>query len=347
VINIDKNTKGVAMLDRVQWFVAGMSITLSVQLSQPVAAAVPAGKTVQTVQSNSSSAADKLYKEGVQLYNQGTAEAKRSAIIKLEEALKLYRQAGDKRKEPFSLLGIGKVYNDLGENQKALEYYSQSLSVFRAVGDRSGEAVTLYNIGGTYVELGENQKALEYYSQSLPLFRAIGNRSGEALTLNNAGLVYSQLGEKQKALEYYSQALPLFRAVGNRSGEATTLNNIGLVYSQLGENQKALEYYSQSLPVTRAVGDRAGEAVTLYNIASVKRSQNNLTEALNDMESSLKIIENFRTENATTELRISYLSQLRNYYTFYIDLLMQLHQANPNSGYDIKASEARKRAINP
>jgi len=28
-------------------------------------------------------------------------------------------------------------------------------------------------------------------------------------------------------------------------------------------------------------------------------------------------------------------------------LLMQLHKTNPNSGYDIKASEARKRAINP
>jgi len=346
VINIDKNTKGVAMLDRVQWFVAGMSITLSVQLSQPVAAAVPAGKTVQTAQSNSSGAADKLYKEGVQLYNQGTASAKRSVIVKLEEALKLYRQAGDKRREPLSLLGIGKVYGDLGENQKALEYYNQSLSLFRAVGDRSGEAVTLYNIGGTYSGLGENQKALEYYSQSLSLSRAIGNRSGEALTLNNAGLVYSELGEKQKALEYYNQSLSLFRAVGDREGEATALNNIGLVYSELGENQKALEYYSQSLPMTRAVGDRDGEAVTLYNIASVKRRQNNLTEALNDIESSLKIIENLRTENATPAFRTSYLSQLENYYNFYIDLLMQLHQANPNSGYDIKASEARKRAIN-
>ena len=53
------------MLDRVQWFVAGMSITLLVQLSQPVAAAVPASKTVQTAQSNSSGAADKLYKENL------------------------------------------------------------------------------------------------------------------------------------------------------------------------------------------------------------------------------------------------------------------------------------------
>jgi hypothetical protein len=75
--------------------------------------------------------------------------------------------------------------------------------------------------------------------------------------------------------------------------------------------------------------------------------EHSLTEALNDIESSLKIIENLRTQNTTPELRTSYLCQLQNYYKFYIDLLMQLHQANPNSGYDVKASEARKRAINP
>jgi hypothetical protein len=63
VIKIEKNTKGVAMFDRTQWFLAGMSIALSVQLSQPVAAAVPVGKVVQTAQTNSSEAAEKVLKK--------------------------------------------------------------------------------------------------------------------------------------------------------------------------------------------------------------------------------------------------------------------------------------------
>jgi len=48
VTKIDKNTKGVAMFDRTQWFLAGMSIALSVELSQPVAAAASVGKVVET-----------------------------------------------------------------------------------------------------------------------------------------------------------------------------------------------------------------------------------------------------------------------------------------------------------
>jgi tetratricopeptide (TPR) repeat protein len=176
------------------------------------------------------------------------------------------------------------------------------------------------------------------------LRRATGDGGGEAFTLNNIGLVYSELGEQQKALEYYSQSLPLTRAVGDHGGEAVALTNIGSVYSALGEQQKALEYYSQSLPLSRVVGDRTQEALTLYNMALAKRSQNNLTEALNDIESSLKIIENLRTNIVSPELRSSYLATVQEYYEFYIDLLRQLHKTNPNSGYDIKALEARERA---
>ncbi|MEG4199468.1 CHAT domain-containing protein [Microcoleus sp. Pol12A5] len=277
------------MFDRTQLFVAGMSIALSVQLSQPVAAAVPVGKVVQTAQTNSNEAAEKAFKEGLQLYQQGTAQAKRSAIVKLEEALKLYREVGDNGKQAFSLTALAKIYSDLGEKQKALEYYSQSLPLFRATGDRRGGAHTLTNIGGVYSDLGEQQKALEYYSQSLPLFRAIGDRRREAGTLHNIGGVYSDLGEKQKALEYYSQSLPLRRATGDRRGEALTLNNIGGVYSDLGEQQKALEYYSQSLPLSQATGNRDGEALTLNNIGNVYSELGEQQKALEYYSQSLPL----------------------------------------------------------
>ncbi|MEG4069989.1 tetratricopeptide repeat protein, partial [Microcoleus sp. Pol11C2] len=269
---------------------------------------------------------------------------KQKALEYYSQSLPLSRATGDRSGEAFTLNNIGLAYSQLGEKQKALEYYSQSLPLSRATRDRSGEALTLTNIGGIYLELGEKQKALEYYSQSLSLFRAVGDRRGEAVTLTSIGTVYSDLGEKQKALEYYSQSLPLSRAVGDRSGEASTLNNIGLVYSELGEKQKALEYYSQSLPLRRAIGNRSGEATNLYNIAYAKRDQNNLAEALNDIESSIKIIENLRTKIASPELRSSYFATVQHYYEFYIDLLMQLHKTNPKSGYDSKALEVSERS---
>ncbi|NJS13162.1 MAG: tetratricopeptide repeat protein, partial [Microcoleus sp. CSU_2_2] len=114
------------MFDRAQWILAGMSLALSLHLNQP-AAAMPVGKVEQTAQTNSIDAAQKLYEEADKLYQQGTVEAKKSAIVKYEEALKLFREAGDRRREAVTLNNIGSVYSVLGEQQKALEYYNQSL----------------------------------------------------------------------------------------------------------------------------------------------------------------------------------------------------------------------------
>ena len=188
--------------------------------------------------------AERLFEEGMTLYQEGSAESLRQAIQKWQEARLLYQAVGD----------------------------SEALRR-----NRRGEATTLNNIGLVYSALGEKQKALDYYNQALPIRRAVGDSGGEATTLSNIGVVYSALGAKQKALDFYNQALPIYRAVGdsealrrNRGGEATTLNNIGRVYSALGAKQKALDFYNQALPIYRAVGDSGGEATTLNNIRTLR-----------------------------------------------------------------------------
>ena len=272
--------------------------------------------------------AQKLFDEGRQLYRQGTAESLQQAIRKLEEALPLWREVGDKLKE-VKILGwigfvysqlafkqkaleyynqsllickkencgsertiannIGRIYSDLGEKQKALDYFQQALTLSKTSRDRAKEAATLNNIGAVYSDLGEKQKALDYYQQALPLFEALEDRVGEAVTLNNIGGVYDDLGEKQKALDYFQQALPLFEALEDRVGEAVTLGNIGLVYSALGEKQKALDYYQQALPVLKAVGNRAGEATTLHNIGFVYSELGEKQKALDYYQQALPL----------------------------------------------------------
>ena len=269
---------------------------------------------------------------------------KQQALEFFNQALLLLRAVGEQGGEAATLSNIGGVYSDLGEEDKALEFYNQALLLSQAVGDRGGEATTLNNIGLIYDDLGEKDKALEFYNQALPLLRAVGDRGGEATTLTNIGAVYNSLGEKQQALEFYNQALLLSQAVGDRGGEAATLNNIGAVYNSLGEKQQALEFYNQALPLRRAVGDRDGEATTLSNIAFLQRSQGNLDEALSQIEAAIKIIEDLRTKIGSQELRASYFATVQNYYQFYIDLLMQLHQQNPNQGYDAKALQASESA---
>ncbi|HEU0177931.1 MAG TPA: tetratricopeptide repeat protein, partial [Blastocatellia bacterium] len=221
-----------------------------------------------TAEDKDRAAADALFREGWQL-RQGTLEEKRKGIEKYQEALELYRRAGDRRQEAVTLNNIGMVYVLLGELQKALDKSNEALAISLAVGDRREEAKSLIYIGGAYWGLGEPRKALEKDNEALQIRRAMGDRRGEAHVLNNIGMVLWSLGEIRKALEMYSEALPLSRAVGDRSREANILGNIGLIHKSLGEMQKALEKYNEALLIFQAVGDRIHQAAILNGIGDI------------------------------------------------------------------------------
>ena len=174
----------------------------------------------------------------------------------LNDALTQTRAANDHKNEGATLNNLGLVYDDLGQKDKALDYYAQALDILRDAehGDRAGEGVTLNNLGGVYRALGQPDKALDYYAQALDILRAVGDRAGEGATLNNLGLVYDNLGQKDKALDYYAQALVIRREVGDRFGESVALFNMGLVLDALGRPAEAVTYLEQCVALDEAIG---------------------------------------------------------------------------------------------
>ena len=234
-------------------------------------------------------AAERSYFVAAQLQAERTGESRRKAIERYGEALRLMRDAGDRRGEAMTLTNIGSIHNLLGEPQKALEHLNQALNVWQAVGDRHLGALTLSMNGGVYYAMGQPHKALECYGLALPVMRAVGDQKGEARTFTQIGAVYRQLAEPQKALDHFAQSLPLYRAVGDSRNEATVLNNMGTVYYLLNEPQKAFHYFDQVLPIARAIKDRRVEAVTLSNIGNVYNQQGDWDKALQHLDQALKL----------------------------------------------------------
>lgn len=246
-------------------------------------------------------AAERSYFAGAQLQNQRTSDSRRKAIEQYAEALRLMRDAGDRRGEAMTLTNMAIVYNFLDEPQKALQPLDHALTIWRAIGDRHLEAITLSINARIFYALGEPHKALDAYRQALPVMRAVGDQSGEAVTFMQIGSVYRLFSEPQRALDHFAQALPLMRAVGDRRNEATVLNNMGTVYNQLGEPEKALHYFEQVLPLVRAIGDRRVEAATLTNMGTVHNLLNEPEKALGYLDPALALareIGDRRTEAA-------------------------------------------------
>jgi CHAT domain-containing protein/Tfp pilus assembly protein PilF len=235
-------------------------------------------------------AAERSYSAAAKLQSERTRDARRKAIDRYGEALRLMRDADDRRGEAMALTNVGFIYYGLSEPQKAVEPLTNALTIWRAIGDRHLEAITLSISGRVYNLLGELPKALEFYSLALPVMHAVGDQSAEAVTFMQIGNVYRTFGEPQKALDYFAQALPLMRTVGDRRNEAMVLNNMGTVYNLLGEPHKALLYFQQVLPLARAVTDRGVEAAALTNMGTVHNLLGEPSMALAQLDQALKLV---------------------------------------------------------
>src|SRR5438477_7385406 len=232
----------------------------------------------------------------------------------------------------------------LGEPQSALDYCQQALSIWRAMDRRLFEAATLAYIGNAYALLGEPRKELEYDNQALKIFREVAELNGEGSMLNSIGRIYHAQGEQQRALECFEQALALFRKIPNIQAESITKRLIGEIYWSLGAREKALDYFNQALSQLRSLKDRSNEAATLLDIARDERDLGQLNQARADIETALGIVESLSAKVTSLDLRASYLATKRDYYEFYIDLLMRLDAQQPDVGYAAQAFQTSERA---
>ncbi|MFL6195116.1 MAG: CHAT domain-containing protein [Thermoanaerobaculia bacterium] len=273
--------------------------------------------------------AERLATEAKILARQGGAEPARAALGLYGEALKRWRELGDRTRqaealagsaglhaslgeprqalEDFSraaeiwealghpiqqanaLSGMGLALKDVGEGRDALARFERALALYQAGGDRSGEARALTNICFIHQSLGRSAEEVPCYERVLGLFRELGQTRLQALVLLNLGGVYDRMGEPREALARYGQALELLSALGDRRGEAQLRNNVGVIYNSTGEIGEALSHFDRALPIFRELGDRQWEARTLHNLGSAYYALGELQRARTSFEQALAL----------------------------------------------------------
>ncbi|MEC4986893.1 MAG: CHAT domain-containing tetratricopeptide repeat protein, partial [Oscillatoria sp. PMC 1076.18] len=256
-----------------------------------------------------------------------------------QEALKLFNQAliiaeaNNVRDQKARILkNIGQLYTQYRDEKNALEFFNQALNIYQELGNRKEQAGILRAIAQFYNQLSESEKALAYYQQALAIDRETGDRGSINLTLVDIAELYYKLGNLEQALTYFNQARTISQEIN--TGKATPLLGLGKVYSQLGNSEQALAYLNQALALFERFPEQKAE--TLFQIAIVERKLGNLETALTNIEAAISIIEAQRAK-ANLQERQNYFASKQNYYEFYIDLLMELHQNNPSKGYDAQA----------
>jgi CHAT domain-containing protein/tetratricopeptide (TPR) repeat protein len=308
----------------------------------------------------------------------------KEALAQCNQGLKIKQEFKDRGGEAQILKNMGMVYAGLGDYEKALDYFLQSRTVCKSLGDREGDAMATNSAAWVYAQFGEHEKAIEFYTEATQTFREQGNKYGLATTLNNMATSYAGLNDFHKALEMHLQILPLRSEKDDPSGKAVTLGNIASCYEKLGDKQKALEYYTESLSLHRMAenqrqlanglktfgaflrdegqtskaldylneartinatfGDRGSEASVLFELARLELDRGNLVEAAKLIEETTAESESVRINLKSQQLRALFLATVRKYYEFQIEVLMRLHQQNPDEGFNAKALQVSEKS---
>jgi CHAT domain-containing protein/lipopolysaccharide biosynthesis regulator YciM len=304
------------------------------------------------LQDNSQSPESKLM-EGQKLFEQGTPESLRSAVIKLKEVAALYKASGEKLGEAAAHLMLGFSYSQLDEKQNAVESLNKAIPLLEQTDDVSLRANAFAGIGMIHAAMGNYKKGVEFLEQALPHLQSLNNPRVLAGALTSLGAIYGQLGERRRAIEYFDRALLANQPTGDRAAgaviisakaaflsemgdyqkalelynqirslppefrspttEALTLIGMGVTYQALSEWQKAIEYFDRGLDFSRRTNDRTHETSALNRLGAVYFDLGERTRALNYFNQALSIAQAIKDRQAEASI-------LTNLARFYISV---------------------------
>ncbi len=199
----------------------------------------------------------------------------------LESAIKIYRDAGNRRGEAEALGFLATVYMEQGDPATAAEHKRRALEVCREIGYRHGEALSLVNLGNTCRHQGLIAEAMRSYRESQEVFASIGNSRGEAWArANAASLAHTYLGDDDRARRDARRALDYFEAIGHPQGCALCLDVLGGIARRVGDYGEARRHYEAAMQWLDALDSNWTKIWIRVSIALLELDEGNHVEAL-------------------------------------------------------------------
>lgn len=188
------------------------------------------------------------------------------------------------------------------------------------------------------------QRAIDLYEQARVLWLSVDDRRMAAHALMGIGAIKKELGELEIARQKLAEAHLTFEEVDDVSGQAAVLANLGEIHFVRGQNVEAKMAFREGLTLALAAGLYDVEAAARYHLARIARLEGDLAQASQQIDSTLAALESIRATVISPELRATFFARSHTYFDFAVDLLMERHQQQPDSGFAARALQISEHA---
>lgn len=198
---------------------------------------------------------------GVSCQNGGERDLARADF---EQALGLFRKAGDKLAQALSLQSLATLSHEEGRLADAMREFDAALALIPREEDPENYAHTLHNSARPLQVLGRFDEAIARYYEAGQILHQLGDRDGEARALHGIGISLRYAGEPERARDFLTAAIDLRGATGSKREQGFSLSALGQIERDAGHIDKAIAIHKEASALVNAPNDRA---VTLHALA--------------------------------------------------------------------------------
>jgi predicted ATPase/class 3 adenylate cyclase len=198
-----------------------------------------------------------------------------AAVPLLEEALELFREAGQGREASFALSELGFIALVRGDPERAEELCKEALSVARDIDDARAMSAALNNLGEVSSSTGDHERALACHEEAVALRRGLGNPELVSASTYNLGVAAFRSGDLPRARRAFTDSLSVSRALGEELHTAAQLFMLAELDLLAGELDSADERIREAYTFYARLendSERAGCLVILGGIAVARKS---------------------------------------------------------------------------
>jgi tetratricopeptide (TPR) repeat protein/tRNA A-37 threonylcarbamoyl transferase component Bud32 len=242
------------------------------------------------------------FEEGSALQNLGEPDKARAA---LEDAGRMFAEAGDRRGVAGSLNNVALVLANRGDYAGARKMSEEALAIYREIGNQSGVALMQGNLGNFHYYGGDLSGARKAYAETLVIYQRLGEKDGVARMLTNIASVQADQGDMAGARKTFEDALSAWRESGHKNGAAITQYSIGQTLLNLGDLPAARARHEEAIATFRETGDKSGLAEALFGLGHVLREAGDLAAARQRYEAALALREELGEAGVALGIRLA------------------------------------------
>jgi non-specific serine/threonine protein kinase len=200
----------------------------------------------------------------------------------VEESLRLFRAAGDRRGMAGSLVWLGWHHHDRGDLAHGAQLTEEALALAREIGDKDGIQTGLWHSGVIAYRAGDVARARRLLEEQLALAQAWGRIGYIAGALLQLAVTERYAGNLTQAEHLFEQRrrLPDWPGLTSPSGIAIERRYVGDLAFDQGEIERATRLYAESLAGFGALGHQWDCAAGIEAVAAVADARGSAPRAV-------------------------------------------------------------------